>query len=94
MATIKTVERNIGNLEGFDVIIKHPDGRDVRSDKENLPAYPFQKGAKGAMTAAQWFRKRFKQAYPGFSCDVLYATGEKASGNTKLSNVRDSYLGD
>jgi hypothetical protein len=24
MATLKTVERNIGNLEGFDVVIKHP----------------------------------------------------------------------
>ncbi len=94
MATLKTVERNIGNLEGFDVVIKHPNGRDVRSDKADLPTYSFQKGAKGSMTVSQWQKKRFKQTYPGFRCDVLDAKGKKATGNTLLSKVRESYLGD
>lgn len=94
MATVKTIERNIGNLENFDVAIRHPNGRDVRSDKADLPAYPFQNGAKGSMTVAQWQKKRFKKTYAGFRCDVLDAKGKKATGNTQLLKVRETYHGD
>ena len=37
MAKVKTVEKKIWDVEGFDVRILHPDGRDVRDDMEGLP---------------------------------------------------------
>jgi hypothetical protein len=46
------------------------------------------------MTVAQWKKTRFRTAYAGFDCDILDAKGNTAAGNTKLSRVRDSYLGD
>lgn len=94
MPSIKTIERNIGNLEGFDVTIQHPDGRDVRSDKGHLPSYKFEKGAKGTMTVKQWKKKRFAKMYAGFTCEVLDATGKAVHGGTLLQKVRASYLGD
>ena len=33
MASVETIEAQIGNLEGFDVRFYHPDGTDVRSDR-------------------------------------------------------------
>ena len=37
MASVKTVERQIGELEGFDVVIRHRSGRDARSDGTGIP---------------------------------------------------------
>lgn len=91
MASIKTVERQIGNLEGFDIRFIHPDGRDVRSDKTNIPGYSYQKAAKGNMNVATWRDQRFKQLYPGFECEVLDAGSEVVHGAMLLSTVRDSY---
>lgn len=91
MASVKTVERQIGNLEGFDVRFCHPDGTDVRSDRDNIPSYPFERAAKGTMNVSAWRDQRFKQTYPGFECEVLDASGDACHGAMLLSNVRDSY---
>jgi hypothetical protein len=53
MAKLKSVERTIANLEGFEVTIRHADGRDMRSDKDGLPSYPFRHAAKNDFTVAQ-----------------------------------------
>lgn len=92
MPSIKTVERQIGNLEGFDVRFCHPDGRDVRGDKGNIPSYGYERAARNGMTVAAWRELRFTPSYPGFSCEVLDATGEVCHGSTLLSTVRDSYF--
>lgn len=92
MASVRTRERQIGNVEGFDVIVRHPDGRDVRSDLSGLPAYRFERGAKGSMTVADWKGNRFKECYPGFDCDVLDSNGRSVNGNTLLDTVRATYL--
>ena len=92
MASVKTVERQVGNLEGFDVRFCHPDGSDVRSDKTNIPLYRrFERAAKGTMSVSAWRDQRFKQPDPGFECEVLDANGDTCHGATLLSNVRDSY---
>jgi hypothetical protein len=91
VASIKTVERNIGNLEGFDVRFCHIDGSDVRSDKTKIPAYTFERAARGAMTVAAWKDQRFERIYPGYKVDILDSNGEECHGATLLSNVRDSY---
>ena len=84
MPSVRTVERNIGNLEGFDVTMRDKDGKDMRSDKNGLPSFSFERGAKGDMTVSEWKEKRFKQTYPGYECDVLNGDGEAVAGNTNV----------
>lgn len=94
MAQLKSVERQIANLEGFEVTILHPDGRDARGDKQGLPGYPYLNAAKNDFTVGQWRDQRFSNAYPGFAVRVWNADGSEAHGATKLATVRDSYLED
>ena len=94
MPKIKSVERQIGNREGFEVSICHPNGKDVRSDKDGLPRYTYANAAKNDFTVAQWRDHRFVQVYPGFTVTVWLADGTEAHGATKLATVRDSYLED
>lgn len=91
MASIKNVERQIGNLEGFDVRFCHLDGRDVRSDKANISRFGYEKAAKGSMTVSGWKDLRFANTYPGFDCEVLDGNGDACHGAMLLSNVRDTY---
>jgi hypothetical protein len=39
MPKLKNVERIIANMEGFEVTIRHADGREMRADKEGLPQW-------------------------------------------------------
>lgn len=100
MASVKTVERQIGNLEGFDVVIRHPDGRDARSDlgsgsRPGLPSYNrHTNAARGAWTVHHWKEVRFAQLYSGWDCDVLDVHGEPVIGNTLLRSVRETYEAD
>jgi hypothetical protein len=90
MPFVKNVEKRIWDVEQFDVTIKHPDGRDMRSDKMGIPQYPFERMAKNAITVAAWREQRFRPTYVGLDVDVLDRTGQPVAGNTLLSNVRDS----
>ncbi|MGO8747713.1 MAG: hypothetical protein ACLQNE_17210 [Thermoguttaceae bacterium] len=92
MPKVKSIERKIANTEGFEVAILLADGRDVRSDKDGLPTYPYQNAAPNNFTIAQWRDQRFKQAYPGYDVRVWLADATEAHGATKLGTVRDSYL--
>lgn len=91
MASVRTVERQIGTLEGFNVILRHRDGRDVRSDRTGLPGYAFLNRAKGKMTVAQWKEVRFYPGFSGWDVDVLDADDRSCQGNTLLSSVRETY---
>lgn len=93
MPSVKTVERQIGNLEGFDVRLLHRDGRDVRSDMDGLPGYSarFERAAKDSMTVADWKDGRFRTVYPGYDCEVLDADGKPVHGTSLLSSVRATY---
>ena len=75
MAKVKTVEKKIWDVEGFDVRILHPDGRDVRDDMEGLPSYTFERAAKNEMTVADWKEIRFKSTYAGFDVEVVNGDG-------------------
>jgi hypothetical protein len=90
--SIKTVERQLGNLEAFDVAFHHLDGRDVRSDFDGVPGYSFDRAAKNSMTVAAWKEQRFKKLYPGFECEVLDGHGHPCHGGCLLSTVRESYF--
>ena len=91
MPSLRTVERQISKIEDLDVIIRHQNGRDVRSDLNGLPGYSYERSAKGSMTVAEWKAKRFSQSYPGYGCDVVDGDGHAVAGNTQLATVRDSY---
>lgn len=92
MPSVKTVEKQIRKVEGFDVRMKHPDGRDLRADKEDLPAYNrHERAMKNDATVAEWRDGRFKQIFYAFEVDVLDGRGHPVAGNTKLATVRDSY---
>jgi len=94
MASLKTRERQIANLEQFDVIFVNEDGRDTRSDLSGVAAYPYDRAARGEWTVAEWKQKRFWTVYPDNDCQVLDGDGRTVHGGTKLSTVRDTYLGD
>jgi hypothetical protein len=94
MPLVKNVERKIWDVEQFDVIVKHGDGRDMRGDKAGIPQYPYERAKQNASTVADWKASRFSPIYPGFDVDVIDGTGEPVAGNTLLSTVRDSYLED
>jgi hypothetical protein len=91
VATIRSVERTIAKVEGFRANFLHPDGRDVRGDKQELPPYRFERGAKDEFTVAHWRAARFRRRYPGYDAEVLYGDGTIAHGRTKLATVRASY---
>jgi hypothetical protein len=95
VSTIKSVEKRIEAIEGFRVTIKHGrDGRDVRSDKQGIPQYGYERAAKGRMSVKDWRDGRFAKAYPGFEVDVINEDGRIAHGRTLLVTVRDGYLPD
>jgi hypothetical protein len=89
--TLKRLERSIRRVEGFDVAMLHPTGRDVRSDKQGLPGYSYSRAARDTFTVAQWRETRFRKSYPGFSVTVLNGDGKPAHGRTLLSTVRATY---
>ncbi|MCI0625897.1 MAG: hypothetical protein L0387_30355 [Acidobacteria bacterium] len=95
MPKLKNVEKRIWDIEGFAVIIRHSDGRDMRGDSTGIPQYNhFERMAKNDMTVADWKFKRFYTVFPGFDVDVLDGDGSAVAGNTKLGTVRDSYAED
>jgi len=92
MSTVKRVERQIRNLEAFEVKFRHPDGRDVRGDLQGVPSYHFnERKAKRSMTVAAWKAQRFGPHYGRYEVDVLLGDGSPADGRMRLGNVRDSY---
>jgi hypothetical protein len=52
VGSIKRVNNKVATVEGFDVVIEHPGGPDVRSDRSGGPTYPYENGAKNHVTGA------------------------------------------
>ncbi len=69
MALVKNVEKRIWDVEQFDVVIKHADGRDMRGDRTGIPMYSYDRMAKNSITVATWKEQRF---YPN---SLLSKTG-------------------
>lgn len=90
MPKVKNIEKRIYDVEGFQVIIKR-DGKDVRGDLSLPNQYQAERMSKNSFSVKEW-QEKFKKQYAGYSADVLKADGAKASGQTKLSTVRDTYL--
>ena len=63
----------------------------MRSDREGIPSWPYERAAKDAWTVAEWRRERFHAVYPGFEVEILDADLTPVAGQTRLENVRDTY---
>lgn len=92
MAKVRDVEKRIFQVEGFRVRFLHPDGRDVRADRMNVPQYPYKRMMKNNANVTDWIQGRFNVRYPGFKVDVLMKGRVKANGRYHLGTVRDTYL--
>jgi len=89
---IGTLEMKIARVEGFQVRVRTSDGRDIRSDREGMPPWPYEKGARDRWSVARWKQERFVSLYPGFGVDVLDGDGQSVEfGQTLLETVRESY---
>ena len=92
MASILQVEAKIERVEGFRVNLLHArDGRNVRSDREGLPSYPYRNALKGNATVKDWKDGRFLREYSGWDVEVLLPNGNPAHGGTKLHTLRSEY---
>jgi hypothetical protein len=91
MPKVGRVELSICKLEGFLVQIKYHDGANVRSDREGIPSWPYDRAARDSWTVSDWKQNRFAKTYPGFAVDVLDGDRNVAAGQMHLENVRDSY---
>lgn len=90
MPKVSIVEKRIFEIEGFQVdIIK--DGRDVRGNMQLPKQYEAERMTRNSMTVGDW-KNKFKMQYPGYDTIVYKNDGSKASGQTKLATVRDTYL--
>ncbi len=88
---IGTLEMKIARVEGFQVRVRI-DGRDVRSDREGMPTWPYEKAARDGWSVARWKQERFVSLYPGFGVEVLDGDGNVIEfGQTLLETVRESY---
>lgn len=55
--------------------------------------YEAERMTRNSMTVSDW-KNKFKTQYPGYDAVVYKNDGDKASGQTKLATVRDTYLED
>ena len=96
MPLVESVEKAIRNVEGFDVRFRfqgpgRSKGRDVRSDRADIPQYRYVRACPGTDTVAAWRDRRFAKCFPGYSVEVLDGSGRPVDGRTLLRNVRSTY---
>jgi hypothetical protein len=88
---VRNLERKIRDIEGFELNFLHPDGRDVKGNKEIGGDYQYSQKAPSRYTVSNWKENRFGDNFPGFDVEVLDGEGESVQGNTRLDTVRNSY---
>lgn len=89
---VDNLEQKISRIEGFSIVIRDRDGRDVRSDSDIPSPYDCKNQGKNNWTVSEWKERRFKPRFAGYEVDVLMGDEQVAPGQTTLSTVRDSYL--
>ena len=85
MPSIKNIEKDIHELEGFEVRITSS------STRRNLPDYDYGRAARAAFTVADWQRARFERNYPDLKIEVLRADGKVATNSLTLAKIRAGY---
>ncbi|CAM1377940.1 hypothetical protein [Fretibacterium fastidiosum] len=97
MTTVGTRKAAIHNVEGFLIGVFDKATSKEISDTENgkMKAYPRERATKGNSTVSE-FIKKFENSYSdsNLTCKVYKEDGTEATGQTKLSTVRESYEAD
>jgi len=91
LPSIKTFQRQVRRLEGFEVRVLHRDGRDVRDDMRIEVDYPYSRAAADNITVAEWRRRRAGTTLAGFDIAVLGPLGTPMHGGHLLESVRAMY---
>lgn len=91
MPKLDCVERKIFSVEGVKVKFMQ-NGRNVRSDRDIPAQYEIRRMLKNSASVKDFIDLRLKAQFPGFDFVVLKKDGHHASGQTKMSTVRDTYL--
>lgn len=94
MPMVKNVEKKIWDVEGFQVNLLSSEGRNLRDNKKDMPQYGFSRKASWDMTVREWKQNRFYPYYPGLDVEVLDVVNMPMKGQTKLKNVRATYVDD
>lgn len=95
--TLKTVLAAVEQVEGFQVRLTYPDGRQVRGDlTKDIEPYRYKNAFRGGKTLDAWKSARFFSSYPIFDdssyrVQILDADGHPCAGQTKMRTVRETY---
>ncbi len=92
MPKVSIVEKRVFDIEGFQVDIIS-NGKNARGDLVLPKQYEAERMTRNSMTVSDW-KAKFKKQYPGYDVVVYKNDGTRASGQTKLSTIRDTYLED
>ena len=91
MTTVQTRLQEIYEREGFNVEVLK-DGKVLKLRRNGvMGSYGEKKKTKDAMTVSRWKSEKFSAWYPALICRVLNGDGTIATGQKKLSTVRDTY---
>lgn len=92
MPKLSFVEKRIFEIEGFQVDFLDK-GKNLRDDKQFPKQYEAERMSKNSFTVSD-FKDKLGKQFPGYEFNVLLGNGRRASGQMKLSTVRDTYLAD
>lgn len=89
MPTVEDFEVQVYKVERVRVRLKHPDGKDVRGDKQGLRAYDVDSPRPDSFTVRD-FKDFLRQHFVGIGIEVevLDARGRLAHGNMLLEKLR------
>ena len=82
---IGTLEMKIARVEGFQVRIRTSDGRNIRSDREGMPPWPYEKGARDRWSVARWKQERFVNLYPASASTFSTGMARSLSSDKRCS---------
>ena len=89
MPQIKTVQREVEEVEGFQIRLI---ARGVKSSAR-VESYraAYLRSARNSFTVNDYIRRRASIIFSNFETHVLFADGTPASGRTKLARIRATY---
>lgn len=90
MPMVLNVEKKVFSKEGFHVVMKSPDGNEVKDHQKLQGQYDVQKMSRYNMTVNEW-KHKFTKQFPGYDVEVLKGDGSKAEGDSLLISVRETY---
>ncbi len=92
MTTLLTRTMEIFARDHFTITVRNKKtGKRIRLGRNGvIGAHPYARKLKDSATVAEW-RARFEIDNPSYTCDVLKANGNKATGQMLLGTVRATY---